>query len=90
MPWDKAGRWQFRAASAPRNEVQFIPNTQANCVYFPNVANIVQENSSYYYADGERIAMKNNWEVSYLYGNQLGSVSAVADGSGVLISRSLY
>jgi len=66
------------------------PCTQAYCAYFPNVANIVQENISYYYADGERIAMKVNWEVSYLYGDQLGSVSAVAKADGTLISRSLY
>jgi len=44
----------------------------------------------YFYADGERIAMKKDGEVYYLYGDQLGSVSAVADGSGTLISRSLY
>lgn len=45
---------------------------------------------SYYYADGQRIAMKNNGVVSYLYGDQLGSVSAIADGSGALVRKTLY
>jgi len=46
---------------------------------------------SYYYADGQRIAMKDNeGEVSYLYGDQLGSVSVVADSSGNLVSRTYY
>ncbi|SMX53979.1 RHS repeat-associated core domain-containing protein [Candidatus Brevifilum fermentans] len=66
------------------------PCNQTYCAYFPYVANIVPENISYYYADGQRIAMKNNGEVSYLYGDQLGSVSAVADSSGALVSKTLY
>ena len=66
------------------------PCTQAYCAYFPYVANIVAENISYYYADGQCIAMKNNGVVSYLYGDQLGSVSAVADGTGALVSKTLY
>lgn len=45
---------------------------------------------SYYYADGQRIAMKNNGVLSYLYGDQLGSVSAIADGSGALVRKTLY
>ena len=46
---------------------------------------------SYYYADGQRIAMRDNdGVVSYLYGDQLGSVSTVADASGSLVSRTLY
>jgi RHS repeat-associated protein len=45
---------------------------------------------SYYYADGQKIAMKDkDGVVSYLYGDQLGSVSAVADASGSLESRTL-
>ena len=47
-------------------------------------------NISYYYTDGQRIAMKDDGVVSYLYGDQLGSVSAVADGSGALVSKILY
>ena len=35
------------------------PCNQTYCAYFPYVANIVPENISYYYADGQRIAMKN-------------------------------
>ncbi len=44
----------------------------------------------YFYADGQRIAMKKDGVVSYIYGDQLGSVSAVADGNGNLISETLY
>ena len=66
------------------------PCTQAYCVYFPYVANIIRENISYYYADAQRIAMNKNGEVYYLYGDQLGSVSAVADADGNQISKSLY
>jgi RHS repeat-associated protein len=66
------------------------PCTQAYCTYFPLVSNTITENISYYYADGQRIAMKNNGVVSYLYGDQLGSVSAVADGSGALFSKTFY
>lgn len=66
------------------------PCTQAYCAYFPLVSNTVTKNISYYYADGQRIAMNNNGVVSYLYGDQLGSVSVVADASGNLVSRTLY
>ena len=51
---------------------------------------MVTVNISYYYADGQRIAMKNNGVVSYLYGDQLGSISAVADTNGNLVSKALY
>ena len=66
------------------------PCTQTYCAYFPFVANTVTENISYYYADGQRIAMKDDGVVSYLYSDQLGSVSAVADGTGALMSKTLY
>ncbi len=46
--------------------------------------------TSYYYADGQRIAMKKNGVVSCIYGDQLESVSAVADADGNLISKTLY
>jgi len=58
------------------------------CVYFPLVVKSAVENVSYYYADGQRIAMKKDGVVYYLYGDQLGSVSAVADGSGAMITAS--
>jgi len=66
------------------------PCTATYCAYLPLVARSVVENISYYYADGQRIAMQNNGVVSYLYGDQLGSVSAVADGTGSLVSKTLY
>ena len=44
----------------------------------------------YFYADGQRIAMKKDGVVSCIYGDQLGSVSAVADADGNLISETLY
>ncbi|MGI6251031.1 MAG: RHS repeat domain-containing protein [Anaerolineaceae bacterium] len=44
----------------------------------------------YFYADGQRIAMKKDGVVSCIYGDQLGSVSAVADADGNLISKTLY
>ncbi|MGB4595951.1 MAG: RHS repeat-associated core domain-containing protein [Anaerolineaceae bacterium] len=65
-------------------------STPSYCSYLPLVAKSLVENISYYYADGQRIAMKNNGVVSYLYGDQLGSVNAVADGSGALVSKTLY
>lgn len=34
--------------------------------------------------------MKNNGVLSYLYGDQLGSVSTVANGSGSLVSKTFY
>lgn len=66
------------------------PCNQTYCAYFPYVANIVPENISYYYADEQRIAMKNNGVVSYLYGDQLGSVSAVAKADGSLLGKTWY
>ena len=65
-------------------------NAPSYCAYLPLVAKSVVENISYYYADGQRIAMKNNGVVSYLYGDQLGSVSAVAKADGSLLSKSWY
>jgi YD repeat-containing protein len=57
-------------------------SAHSHCFYLPIVANSHIENNSYYYADGQRIAMNNNGVVSYLYGDQLGSTSAVADARG--------
>ena len=42
------------------------PCTLVYCAYFPLVSNTVTKNISYYCADGQRIAMKNNGVVSYL------------------------
>jgi len=64
--------------------------TSAYCSYLPMIFQMPR-GISYYYADGQRIAMKDkNGVVSYLYGDQLGSVSAVADASGNLVSKTLY
>jgi RHS repeat-associated protein len=64
--------------------------TGTYCSYLPMVFKSPQ-GISYYYADGQRIAMRDkNGVVSYLYGDQLGSVSAVADASGSLVSKTLY
>ena len=42
------------------------------------------------YANGQRIAMKDGGVLSYLYGDQSGSVSVVAGASGSLVSKTLY
>ncbi len=44
----------------------------------------------YYFVAGKRVTVRINGELSWLYGDQLGSVSAVAKADGTLISRSLY
>jgi YD repeat-containing protein len=60
------------------------------CSYLPMIFQMPR-GISYYYADGQRIAMRDNdGMVSYLYGDQLGSVSAVADTNGNLVSTTLY
>ena len=64
--------------------------TGTYCTYLPMIFQMPR-GISYYYADGQRIAMKDkNGVVSYLYGDQLGSVSAVADTNGNLVSTILY
>lgn len=64
--------------------------TGTYCTYLPMIYQM-PHGISYYYADGQRIAMRDNdGVVSYLYGDQLGSVSTVADASGSLVSRTLY
>ena len=64
--------------------------TGTYCSYLPMVFQMPR-GISYYYADGQRIAMRDNdGMVSYLYGDQLGSVSAVADTNGNLVSTTLY
>jgi RHS repeat-associated protein len=63
--------------------------TGAHCIYMPFMYK-APKGISYYYADDQRIAMRSNNTVSWLYGDQLGSVSAVAKADGTLISRSLY
>jgi YD repeat-containing protein len=64
--------------------------TGTYCSYLPMIFQMPR-GISYYYADGQRIAMRDNdGMVSYLYGDQLGSVSAVADTNGNLVSTTLY
>ncbi len=72
------------------DSIQSLPDSPYK-MYFPFVGGPDQLYSrSYYYAGSERIAMKKDGVVSYIYGDQLGSVSAVADGNGNLISKTLY
>ncbi len=69
---------------------------QPNKVYLPIVLKggvsfepiTARMGTLYFYADGQRIAMKKDGAVYYLYGDQLGGVSAVADGSGAMITAS--
>ncbi len=64
--------------------------TGTYCTYLPMVVKCPL-GISYYYADGQRIAMRDNDRMlSYLYGDQLGNVSAVADTNGNLVSTTLY
>ena len=44
----------------------------------------------YYFVAGKRVTVRINGELSWLYGDQLGSVSAVVKADGTLISKSLY
>jgi len=44
----------------------------------------------YYFAAGKRVAVRINGELSWLYGDHLGSTSMTANLSGVVTSRSEY
>ncbi|MGI6259154.1 MAG: RHS repeat-associated core domain-containing protein [Anaerolineaceae bacterium] len=44
----------------------------------------------YYFVAGKRVTVRINGELSWLYGDQLGSISAVVKADGTLISKSLY
>ncbi len=46
--------------------------------------------TKYYYAGGQRVAVRKNGELSYLLGDHLGSASVVADVDGGLLSETLY
>ena len=61
----------------------------SNCVYLPLLVRGA-EPTSYYYADGTRIAMRVGREVYYLYGDQLGSTVVTTDVDGGLVSQTLY
>lgn len=74
----------------PKGGAPGQPCSAAYCTYLSFVARSGVESVSYYYADGQRIAMQNNGVVSYLYGDQLGSVSAAAKADGSLLSKTWY
>jgi len=86
------------ASPEPEPPAQPPQPPQPNKAYLPFVAKggisfepiVPRMETLYYYADGQRIAMKKDGAVYYLYGDQLGSVSAVADGSGASTSKTLY
>jgi RHS repeat-associated protein len=62
-----------------------------HCLYLPLVfQNNYPHFKSYYYAGGQRIAIKEGSQVYYLLGDHLGSTSAVADRAGNLVARTLY
>ena len=46
--------------------------------------------TQYYYAGGQRVAMRKNSTVYYLHGDHLGSTSLVTDANGVEVARVLY
>jgi RHS repeat-associated protein len=46
--------------------------------------------TKYYYAGTQRIAMRKNGTLTYLFGDHLGSTSIVTDSSGALISETKY
>ena len=45
---------------------------------------------TYYHAGGQRIAMRENGEVTYLHGDHLGSASLATDASGALLNEMRY
>lgn len=44
----------------------------------------------YYYAGGQRIAMRKNGTLNYVIGDHLGSTSIVTDAAGVIVSQQEY
>ncbi|HOD06095.1 MAG TPA: RHS repeat-associated core domain-containing protein, partial [Anaerolineaceae bacterium] len=46
--------------------------------------------TKYYYAGGQRVAVRKDGELSYLLGDHLGSASVVADIDGGLLSETMY
>jgi RHS repeat-associated protein len=46
--------------------------------------------TKYYYAAGQRVAMRKNGAVTYLHGDHLGSTSLATDASGQPLARVLY
>jgi len=46
--------------------------------------------TKYYYAGGQRIAMRSNGTLNYLIGDHLGSTSLVTDASGNVVTSQRY
>jgi len=46
--------------------------------------------TTYYFADGQRIAMRKDGKVTYLHGDHLGSASLATDASGARVSEMRY
>ncbi|MFZ2520183.1 MAG: RHS repeat-associated core domain-containing protein, partial [Anaerolineae bacterium] len=62
--------------------------TDASNVLFDNL--VVSEVVKYYQAGGQRIALRKNGAVSYLFGDHLGSTSVTADATGVRTGELWY
>jgi len=75
-------------AQPPQPNKVYLPIVLKGGVSFEPIA--PRMGTLYFYADGQRIAMKKDGAVYYLYGDQLGSVGAVADANGSQISTTLY
>ncbi|MCP4593679.1 MAG: hypothetical protein GY842_23330, partial [bacterium] len=50
----------------------------------------VQAITKYYYAAGQRVAMRRDGVVQYLHGDHLGSTSLSTDANGAVVARQLY
>ena len=62
--------------------------TDASNVLFDNL--VVSEVVKYYQAGGQRVALRKNGAVSYLFGDHLGSTSVTADATGVRTGELWY
>ena len=73
------------------DSIQSVPDSPYK-MYFPFVGGPGQLYSkSYYYADGERIAMRHGQSYYYVFGDHLGSTTTVVEReTGRTISRQLY
>lgn len=68
-----------------------------NCAYLPVLAREAslkpfpfKRGTSYYYADGQRIAMRTGGEAYLLFGDHLGSSSVVMKANGEVVEKAYY
>jgi RHS repeat-associated protein len=90
--WREEGGTVTAPANAASVRIRLYNYNNSGWVTYDDVRllDVTEAETNYYYAAGQRVAMRRGDVVQYLYGDHLGSTSLSTDGNGAVVARQWY